>query len=127
VGGGEKEAWLEEQQQRLKENQAEAVLAELAKWMEPEQVAEAEAPVRVCERYLRNRLDQLDYRRALAADLPIGSGEIESGHRSVIQARLKLPGAWWVEENAEKMLALRIVRADGEWQAYWKSPCQAAT
>ncbi len=36
------------------------------------------APVRACYRYLTNRLDQLDYQGALANNLPIGSGEIES-------------------------------------------------
>lgn len=40
-----------------------------------------------------------------------GMGEVESGHRSVIQARLKLSGAWWKEETAESMLALRTLRA----------------
>jgi hypothetical protein len=52
--------------------------------------------------------------------LPIGSGEIESGNRSVVQERLKISGAWWAEENARKMLALRVARANGEWPAYWQ-------
>ena len=41
------------------------------------------------------RKDQLNYKGAIAAGLPIGSGEIESSHRFVIQERLKIPGAWW--------------------------------
>ncbi len=52
-------------------------------------------------------------------DLPIGSGEIESAHRYLIQKRLKLPGAWWLAVNAENMLALRVNRANGEWHNYW--------
>jgi len=51
--------------------------------------------------------------------LPIGSGEIESAHRYIIQRRLKLPGAWWTEANAQYMLALRLNRANDEWNAYW--------
>lgn len=62
-----------------------------------------------CHRYLSNRLTQLDYPRARALGLPIGSGEIESAHRYVIQKRLKLSGAWWKEDNAKNMLALRIL------------------
>jgi hypothetical protein len=38
----------------------------------------------------------------LRRGLPIGSGEIESGNRSVLHARLKLGGAWWKAENAGK-------------------------
>jgi hypothetical protein len=45
-------------------------------------------------RYLENRLDQLDYPSALAVGLPVGSGLIESGNRHLLQARLKLAGAW---------------------------------
>jgi hypothetical protein len=55
----------------------------------------------------------------LSEGLPIGSGEIESAHRYVAQKRLKLHGAWWRVENAEYMLALRINRLNGDWEAYW--------
>jgi hypothetical protein len=119
IAGAQARAWLHEQQARLKENQWEAVLDELRPCREPATGSEEEAPVRACFQYLDERRDQLDYRSALAAGLPIGSGEIESAHRSVIQERLKLPGAWWLEENARKMPALRVTRANGEWQTYW--------
>ncbi len=58
--------------------------------------------------------------------LPIGSGEIESAHRYVIQERLKLPGAWWKAENVDSMLALRVVRANDQWDEYWDNLPQAA-
>jgi len=51
--------------------------------------------------------------------LPIGSGEIESAHRYVIHERLKLPGAWWAPTNVEAVLALRLNRANGEYDGYW--------
>ena len=62
--------------------------------------------VRACYRYLNNRPEQLDSQGALEKDLPIGSDEIESAHRYVIQKRLKLSGAWWKAENINPMLAL---------------------
>jgi hypothetical protein len=58
-------------------------------------------------------------------DVPL-TGEVEGGHRRAIQKRLKLSGAWWKEENAEKMLALRVIRANDEWQSYWSEARQAA-
>ena len=70
---------------------------------------------------LSSRRAQLDYHGALANGLPIGSGEIESAHRYVAQQRLKRPGAWWRVEHAEHMLALRIVRINGDWEAYWRN------
>jgi len=45
------------------------------------------APVRACFRYISNHSNFLDYKGAMAAGLPIGSGEIESGHRYVFQSR----------------------------------------
>ena len=127
IGGkAEKKEWLKEQQQRMKENRVSEVLAELRPHLERAEVEETEAPVRVCDRYIANRMEYLDYQGAIEAGLPIGSGEIESGHRCVIQARLKISGAWWKEENAEKMLRLRTVRANGEWESYWGQLRQAA-
>lgn len=124
AGAGSRE-WLHRQQERLKANAVGAVLADLAAHREAESVAVEAAVVRRCERYLTGRRASLDYAGALAAGLPIGSGEIESGHRTVIQSRLKLSGAWWRVENAEKMLTLRVTRANGEWESYWRQQRQA--
>jgi Uncharacterised protein family (UPF0236) len=119
-------AWLEQQQQHLKENQSDAVLDALAPFLEREKTVRGETPVQACYRYIHNRPGQFDYQSALAAGLPIGSGEVESGHRYVIQDRLKIVGAWWKEANAEKMLALRVCRANNDWEAYWQNRDQKA-
>ena len=89
------QAWMETQKGRLKNNDGPGVLTQLRPYLEAEEVANDHAPVRACLRYLSNRLPHLDYKGALEKGLPIGSGEIESAHRYVIQQRLKLPGAWW--------------------------------
>ena len=56
----------------------------------------------------------MDYAAAGAEGLPIGSGMVEGGRRAVIQARLKLPRAWWKEETVNPMPALRTLRANGQ-------------
>lgn len=70
-------------------------------------------------RYLSNRIDQLDYPRAKALDLPIGSGLIKSGHRHVLQARLKQPRAVWLRENAEVIAQMRVIRSNKQWENFW--------
>ena len=69
--------------------------------------------------YLENRREQLDYAAAQEQGLPLGSGAVEGGHRHVIQARLKLPGTWWKVNTVNPMLALRTLRANGQWDAFW--------
>ncbi|MBU0500997.1 MAG: hypothetical protein KJ558_06710 [Gammaproteobacteria bacterium] len=110
----------------MKAGACEAVLDALAPHLEPPTVADKDAPVRACQRYIRNRPVQFDHAGALAAGLPIGSGKIESTHRYVIQERMKIPGAWWKIENADKMLALRTLRANENWDAHWDSHKKAA-
>jgi hypothetical protein len=119
-------AWLETQKGRLKSNDGTEVLNQLRAYLEAEEVANDHAPVRACVRYLSNRLHHLDYKGALEKGLPLGSGEIESAHRYVIQQRLKLPGAWWKAVNVEPMLALRVVRANADWEKYWENLAAAA-
>lgn len=119
VAGGDKKAWIEEKKDWLKDNRWPDVLKSLQPYVEDKKLSDQDAPVRVCYRYISNRTNFLDYKSALAAGLPIGSGEVESGHRHVIQIRLKIAGAWWKVENAAKMLALRVNRTNGDWEKYW--------
>ncbi len=112
--------WLHEKQDMLKKSEVNKILNEMKKHVEPEHVKDENAPIRKCCRYIENRTGQFDYQSAILEDLPIGSGEIESGNRSVMQKRLKIPGAWWSINTAEYMLALRCLRINGDWLKYWK-------
>lgn len=109
-------AWLKKQQGYLLANKTAVVLRNLARRLEPP--GAAERPVAKAHRYLTERRDQLNYAQARRAGLPIGSGEIESAHRHLVQPRLKIPGAW-KEQNAELMLNLRAARANNLWAQSW--------
>lgn len=115
----EPEQWLKAQQAALRHNLSVKVLETLLPYLESPELPDAKAPVRKAYRYLRNRSDQVDYRQAIEKERPIGSGEVESAHRYVVQERLKKAGAWWAPENVDPMLALRITRINGHWDAYW--------
>ena len=111
--------WRRTQQKRLKRGDVAKVMAALEEHLEAEGTAETEAPVRNGHRYLSNRLDCLDYPLALALGLPIGSGIIESGHRHVLQARLKKAGAAWIPDHADQIAHLRVLRANDRWLSIW--------
>ena len=116
---GREQEWRRRQQGRLLENKVEGVLRSLATRLEP--AGQTEAPVRAAWRYLSERRAHLDYAGARARELPIGSGEVESGHRHVVQARLKLAGCWWRKTSAQAMLQLRTARANNLWDRYWSA------
>ena len=114
-----KESALEWQLSRstmLLEGRSEELITELK---ELSQSGTAENALTKAYQYLNNREGALNYPKALDADLPIGSGEVESGHRSVLQARLKKPGAWWRIENAENMAHLKVLQENGHWDEFW--------
>jgi len=111
--------WRRTQQKRLKRGALEKVIAALAEHLEPPHTPEELAPVTNAHRYVTNRKDCLDYPRALRLGLPIGSGMIESGHRHVLQARLKKAGAAWLLPNADLMANLRVLRANNDWLRLW--------
>ena len=111
--------WCQRQQGRLLENKLASVLRAL----QPHREAESTVvqPVNAAYQYLHKRRAHLDYAAARRQGLPIGSGEIESGHRHVIQQRLKLAGCWWKETHAQAMLNLRVARANNLWNSYWSN------
>ena len=59
------------------------------------------------------------YAEFIIANLPVGSGEAESGIRHVIKRRMSVAGAW-TETNAGLLLALLTIRASGWWDAFWQ-------
>ena len=124
LAGEKKQEWLKIKQEKMKDNRVSEVIQALRKAAKSREGSES--AVGICERYISNHEQYFDYKGALERGLPIGSGEVEGGHRWIIQKRLKMSGAWWKEENAEKMLALRVMRANDEWQSYWNEVRQAA-
>ena len=69
--------------------------------------------------YLHRFEDAVQYDEFEANGWPTGSGEIESGHRQVPQARLKIPGAAWTPANLNAMAATRAARESGLWDQFW--------
>jgi hypothetical protein len=137
--------WRREQQELLKQNKHKEVSEAIRKRLpiefetkqeskktkkrtneEKSEKSEEETPVEKCYRYILNRQENLDYKNALENGLPIGSGEIESSHRYIIQKRLKIAGAWWLSQTAEWMLSLRTLRVNEDWHRYWVGQLKAA-
>jgi len=55
------------------------------------------------------------YKTFMDKGLAIGSGAIESAHRTVVQKRLKQSGQRWTIDGAQKIVDLRVVHASKQW------------
>lgn len=119
MDSGERKTWLETQKQSLRASEAEAVIVALEVLIPGEKGGEESSPTGTAISYLKKRAHQLDYREAIRQELPIGSGEVESAHRHILQKRLKIPGAWWRQDRAEEMAQLRAMRANQRWNDFW--------
>ena len=117
--GIDKEAratWVEPRLQDISRGQVDEILTELV--LEHERTP--------CHRlkqfigYLTRFKEAVSYERFKEQGYPIGSGEIESAHKSIPQKRLKIPGATWHPDSINPILALRIVKANDWWDDFWE-------
>jgi hypothetical protein len=110
--------WLTRQLHTLKHEGPALLLATLRSWHESYPSAEKIADNLA---YLQKREAQMQYPHYQAQEWPIGSGIVESGHKQVMQVRLKGPGMHWEPGNVNPMLALRTVVCNDRWDEAWRS------
>lgn len=67
--------------------------------------------------YYESNLQRMDYKKYqdIGCGL-IGSGAIESAHRTVVQKRMKQSGQRWSKTGAAHMLNLRVARKNHQWE-----------
>lgn len=110
----QKSNWIEVQKELLYQSQTQEVINNIVA-LRAKKSAIREAKKKLLQYYSSNK-DRMDYKkyRSMAAGL-IGSGAIESAHRTVIQKRMKLSGQRWTKKKAQNLLTLRCVRLSGAW------------
>lgn len=95
-------AWLATQKENLLNSQVEAVITE---------VKLLDCPGNGIEKlvgYLENHKHQMDYRYYREQGWMIGSGAIESTHRTLLQVRMKRSGQRWANHGCDNMIKLRL-------------------
>jgi len=115
VDAVQRKAWITPWFDRLSAGAVDDVMTDLTKLAEQT----GEAKIETLMGYLARFGDAVCYDAFRRAGWPVGSGEVESAHKSVPQQRLKLPGACWHPDSLNPMMALRVVRANGWWDDFW--------
>ena len=115
--------WGMERKRRMLAGEYENILGELTSHVCRSECLKNEKGkclVRVAHTYLKNNGAYMkDYEDFMVRDLPVGSGEAESGIRHIIKRRMSVAGAW-TENNASLLLALLSIRASGWWDDFWR-------
>lgn len=102
--------WSEAQKKLLLNSQVDKVISNIEKLASDHATAK-----KVIEYYQANQ-NRMDYKKYLHIGCGIiGSGAIESAHRTVVQKRLKLSGQRWSKKGAQNMLNLRVTHMNGQW------------
>jgi len=108
--------WADDALKRLERGEARGVVLELRDAYE----TTGAEPLRLNANYFERNQDAVAYAEYRAKGWSTASSEVESAHRHVVQVRIKIPGAWWLPDNVPGVLALRMIKANGWWDDYWK-------
>lgn len=105
--------WVQQQQALLLESHAEQVIGNVKRLA----VSKRKQPIKAkLLAYLNANLSRMDYKHYQAIGCGIiGSGAIESAHRTVVQKRMKLSGQRWSKKGAQHMLNLRVLYMNHHW------------
>ena len=110
----QRKSWLEQQKQRLLNNEVEEVMATVEQ-LPSLRNKEAQKAKEDLLRYYRTNQHRMQYKTYLQQGYLIGSGPIESAHRHVVQHRLKLSGQRWSKPGAQSIVNLRAYQKSNRW------------
>jgi hypothetical protein len=116
------QTWANNAMDVIESGDASAVVAELLAAYElgGGNDEDADKELRLEAGYLGRNRDAVAYADYRKNGWSTASGEIESAHGSIVQARLKIAGAWWHPDHVDDILALRMLKANGWWDEYWQ-------
>jgi hypothetical protein len=77
---------------------------------------EAQQKLEALIRYYTDNASRMRYDEYLRLGYGIGSGAVESAHKQVIHARLRQAGMRWSELGARRLLALRVLLLNRQWE-----------
>jgi hypothetical protein len=103
-------SWADKQKQWLLKGAVKTVISNIKRIGKDSEIAN-----RLINYYSTNK-ERMKYQEYVKIGCGIiGSGAIESAHRTVVQKRMKQSGQRWSWKGAQHMLNLRVVRKNNDW------------
>lgn len=112
-------AWYRQRSHELKHDPPQQTLTQLDQLHQETDKQDGIEVIDGSLTYLNKRKAMLNYTHFVEQGYPIGSGCVESGHKVVMQSRMKQAGMRWAEEHVDPMLSLRNLICNDRWQEGW--------
>lgn len=110
---GEQKQWVKQQEALLWEDGVEQVISHIEDFkVNSEKQKQAQHKILT---YYKNNAKRMRYGTFKQQGYLVGSGAIESAHRTVVQKRMKLSGQRWTKAGAQKILDLRMAYLNKQW------------
>jgi hypothetical protein len=115
------QTWVHHQASRVLEGRATKVAGTIRRKATTTKLNPAQRkPADDAANYLTNKAPYLDYPTALKQGWPIATGIIEGACRHLVKDRMDITGARWGLAGAEAILKLRALKANGDFDTYWR-------
>lgn len=112
-------AWYRQRSHELKHDPPQTTLTHLNRLHQETDKPAVRELIDSSLAYLSKREALLNYPYFVKQGYPIGSGSGESGHKVVMQSRMKQAGMRWAEEHVDPMLSLRNLICNDRWSEGW--------
>ena len=115
--------WVHEQKRLLRGGKVRQIIANLSAAHAalartgPGTKSKRDKLVEVSKHFAKNQ-HRMRYDRLRRDGLPIGSGAVEGAVRNLVAMRLDGPGMRWGRDRSEKILKLRCILINGQWDAF---------
>jgi hypothetical protein len=106
--------WVHRISQDLKAGKVKQVIARL-KALHPRSDDSKQALAALIK-YYTDHASRMRYDECLRLAYGIGSGSVESAHKQVVHARMRQAGMRWSEHGARRLLALRLLLLNRDWE-----------
>lgn len=120
AGSAQADRWVHEIAEKLRAGRVQEVIEEL-KRLRP-QTPESRESLQALIRYYSENATRMHYDEYLRLGYGIGSGAVESAHKQVVHARMRQAGMRWSEAGARRLLALRLLLLNHNWELLDRLP-----
>ena len=118
----DRQEWVEQQARKLLNSQTQQVIEECRRIEQLRDYSITRAKnIKDCIRYFEKRLEMMDYKTFLAKGYPITTGAVESACGHFVKGRMERNGMRWTLQGAQKLLDLRAVAKNDDWDRYMRT------